>query len=186
MKSLSSNILSFVQLSSIIEKQKKEESLVKEAFGLDPISRTVNGMVKMASAYDVLAKSIKNLSGSINSLNVEKISSFNSLTGNIAIMSAMDSNMFNNMLSVLEKRSNVFSKLLDAKTLEIGNRPSVNVEPLTLNKNKQFKTDSKGENDLQKLDKIITILTEMNRNVVTIDKFLKDKDDGLGSNNDIK
>ena len=180
MKSLSSNIIDFVQLSSIIEKQKKEESIIKEGLGLDPISRTANGMIKIASAYDVLAKSIRSLSISINLLNLEKLASINSLDN---IPTKLNIAKTPNLLNKVDVKTNIvtdkktggfFNRLMNSKKSKQDN-PTVNTQIITPNNKTESSVNFNGNQ--KQLDKIIAILTEMNSNVVTIDKFLKDKDE---------
>ena len=98
------------------------------------------------------------------------------LTGNIAILSSMDSKMFNNMMTVLEKRSSVFSKLLDSPRDSVG--PNVGEKPgggqieVWAKKTDQGPVDVKGESALQKLDRIAYLLDSINRNVDTVDDLV--------------
>jgi hypothetical protein len=147
-------------------------------------------MVKIASAYDKLASAIKGFSGAINSLDGGKVNMFRSLTGNLALLSAMDSNMFSNMLKVLETRSGVFANLLkeQVKTEGIGKKGVKAPGGSTIQTNKiggdgQLK-DSKGETQLQKLDKVIALLSSMESVTgfeKTLDTYLKSKQADTGS-----
>ena len=162
----------------------KDSSIIDDFFGNDPISKAAKGMVKIASAYDKLASAIKGFSGALNSLDGGKVNMFRSLTGNLALLSAMDSNMFSNMLKVLETRSGVFANLLrdQAKAEGIGKKgvkaPGGGGSTIQTNKtvgNDGQPKDSRGETQLQKLDKIIVLLSSMEAVVgseKTLDSYL--------------
>ena len=111
------------------------------------------------------------------------------LTGNLEMLSDMDSGMFSNMLKVLENRAGVFAKLIDIQERRaLSNMPQIrmNVPGVGGGASPQSKKgddtshirDNKGETQLQKLDKIVAILTEMNNNVVTIDSWLQSSKTG--------
>ena len=169
MKSVASNVTDYALLAKSLSLNSDKSSVMDEILGLDPISRAASGMVKIASAYDKLASAIKGFSGALNSLDGGKVNMFRSLTGNLALLSAMDSNMFSNMLKVLESRSGVFANLLkeQAKAEGIGKK-GVKMPGSAIQTNKggdgksdgQLK-DGKGETQLQKLDKIIILLSSM-------------------------
>lgn len=142
------------------------------------IKNVSKGIIKVAGAYDMLAKSIRQFSSAINGLDVVKINSFKSLTGNLALLSAMDSAMFSNMLKVLETRSGVFANLLKSQAGDISNRPNVNVNTEVRSgvqgkKSEESFRDSKGETQLQKLDKVIALLNEMTKSTKSIDEYLQ-------------
>ncbi len=198
MDKVSKNVITFANLALRLREIQKDESIIDEAFGLDPISRAARGMVKIAGAYDVLAKSIKNFSSAINSLNVVKLSLFRSLTGNLAVMSAMDSTMFSNMLKTLEQRSGVFAQLLKVEAANnMSARPTVKAgggQAGVSSKKDQGggpHKDAKGETALMKLDKMVMLLTKINQEVGSLDEFInaatvyiskKDKDIKIGKN----
>lgn len=186
-KKMSKNILDYQNLVKSMSGFKSGS--FASMIGLDPVQRVANGMVKIASAYDRLARAVKNFSSALNSLNPGSVNSFTRLTGNLAVLSAMDSGMFSNMLTVLEKRSGVFAKLIDMQDKKAGSSmPQVKAGGPggAVIKNKEGSgqpKDAKGENQLQKLDKIIFLLTKMNNNVGSIDEFLKNpkaKNDEIG------
>ena len=105
------------------------------------------------------------------------------LTGNLAMLSAMDSGMFSNMLKVLENRAGVFAKLIDIQERRaLANMPQVagpggGVRVAGPGGGKKEDTshirDNRGETQLQKLDKVIALLTSMNEHVGTIDTFVQ-------------
>ena len=112
MKNLSSNLLWYARLSRELRKEQTMSNFVKNmAFG-DPISNAASGMVKLAKAYDRLSISIRRLGGAMKLLDANKLKQFRGLTANVAVLSALDSKMFDNMLQVLESRSSVFAKIL--------------------------------------------------------------------------
>ena len=115
MKNLAPNVLYYAKLSAMLQKEQGIGTFVKRMFMGDPISNVADGMVKLAKAYDKLAKSLRNFGGAIRGMDGEKLRQFRGMTANIAVLSALDSKMFDNMLTVLETRSSVFAKLLSAQ-----------------------------------------------------------------------
>jgi len=192
MKGIASNVMTFADLANNLGKKQKGQSAIDQMLGLDPISRVAKGMVKIANAYDTLAKAVKNFSGAINGLNVGKLQEFRVLTGNLAMLSAMDSNMFSNMLKVLESRSGVFANMLQIQTAELGKRPAVKsgVGTGTVQSKKgdeSYLKDAKGETQLQKLDKIYQVLVVLKNEAMGINEFLhngKEENKDMGSKGD--
>ena len=72
----------------------------------------------MADAYDRLGDSIVKFNTSLDGMNLEKVNAFRMLTNNIAVLSAMDSDMFSDMMEVLEENSSVFTDLLKQQTAQ--------------------------------------------------------------------
>lgn len=184
MRKVKRNIIDF---ASIVRYLSKDDTLqgggaLKNMLGLDPISNTARGMVKLASAFDTLAKSLNRFSSAIKSIDGSKMTAIRKLTGNIAILSAMDASMFNKLLTVLESKSSVFGKLLDDQTTRSGiGRPSVgdkkdSEKESIWNKNKrdQGPADAKGETALTKLDKVVTLLTQISVNTGTANAYLEE------------
>jgi hypothetical protein len=195
MKGIASNVLTFAELANNLSKKQKGQSALDEMLGLDPISRVAKGMVKIANAYDTLAKAVKNFSGAINGLNVGKLQEFRVLTGNLAMLSAMDSTMFSNMLKVLESRSGVFANMLQIQTAELGKRPAVKAGSgagaggavQSKKSDESYHKDAKGETQLQKLDKMIFLLTTLKNEAKDINAYLhnpKAENNDLGSKGD--
>ena len=191
MKSVASNVMDYALLAKNLALVDKDSSIIDDFFGNDPISKAARGMIKIASAYDKLASAIKGFSGALNSLDGGKVNMFRSLTGNLALLSAMDSNMFSNMLKVLESRSGVFANLLkdQAKAEGIGKKGvkapggSGAIQTNKIGGDGQLK-DSKGETQLQKLDKVIALLSSMESVTgfeKTLDTYLKSKQADTGS-----
>ena len=194
MKGIASNVLTFAELANNLAKKQKGQSALDEMLGLDPISRVAKGMVKIANAYDTLAKAVKNFSGAINGLNVGKLQEFRVLTGNLAMLSAMDSTMFSNMLKVLESRSGVFANMLQIQTAELGKRPAVKAGSgaaggavQSKKSDESYHKDAKGETQLQKLDKMIFLLTTLKNEAKDINAYLhnpKAENNDIGSKGD--
>ena len=192
MKGIASNVMTFADLANNLGKKQKGQSAIDQMLGLDPISRVAKGMVKIANAYDTLAKAVKNFSGAINGLNVGKLQEFRVLTGNLAMLSAMDSNMFSNMLKVLESRSGVFANMLQIQTAELGKRPAVKSGAGTgavqsKKGDESYLKDAKGETQLQKLDKIYQVLVILKNEAMGINEFLhnpKEENKDMGSKGD--
>ena len=184
MKRMGRNIMDFADIVRYLNTDDTLQSggFLSNLLGMDPVSRSAQGMVKMASAFDTLAKSLNKFSSAIKSIDGQKVNMIRKLTANIAILSAMDSKMFNNMLTVLEKRSGVFAKLLDVqgRSNDMKARPSVGDRPgggasRDIWKKKsvdQGPTDAKGENALVKLDRIADLLVKINKNTSGIDDYI--------------
>jgi len=175
--------MDYALLAKSLSLNSDKSSVMDEVLGLDPISRAASGMIKIASAYDKLASAIKGFSGALNSLDGGKVNMFRSLTGNLALLSAMDSNMFSNMLKVLESRSGVFANLLkqQAKAEGIGGKgvktPGGAIQTTKAGDGKDGgqPKDSKGETLLQKVDKMIILLSSMESvmgSEKTLDQYL--------------
>ena len=176
-RNMATNIKDFAKLVRYLS---KDDSLstggILSMFGLDPISRAAYGMNKMASAFDKLASSLNKFSSAIRSVDGQKVNMIRKLTGNIAILSSMDSKMFNNMMTVLERRSSVFSKLLDSPRgpsgPNVGEKPGGGQREVWAKKPHQGPVDSRGESALHKLDRIASLLDSINKNVDTVDDLV--------------
>ena len=177
MKNLSSNILYYAKLSAILRKEQTGLNFVKNVFFGDPISNVANGMVKLAIAYDRLGKSLKNFGGALKSLDSKKLNEFRGMTSNIAVLSALDSQMFDNMLTVLESRSSVFAKMLNAQApapTAAAKRPSVGASKADKDKSKK----GKHGDSLKQMDLLIDLMSVMVSQLgsgSTLDEFLQKK-----------
>ena len=100
-------------------------------------------MVKLAKAYDRLAKSLRNFGGAIKGMDGEKLKQFRGMTSNIAVLSALDSKMFDNMLTVLESRSSVFAKMLNAQAPAPTGRSNVELKKKESTNNATFDNANK-------------------------------------------
>ena len=180
MKGLSTNVLQYALLMNNLTKlQGKQGMLDKldEALGLDPISKAARGMVKIASAYDQLAKSIRNFGNSLNSISGEKAEILRRLTGNMAILSALDSRMFDSMLRTLERRASMFSSLLSADA-EIKGKAGGGGETGVkkgAGSNLQVEKTGKYGNMQQQLDQVIDLLKLLNASTSQLDEFLAEQ-----------
>ena len=185
MKNVSSNVLDYALLAKKLALVNKDSGVMNEIFGLDPISRAAKGMVKIASAYDKLAKSINSFGSALGRLDPIKVLSFTRLTGNIAMLSALDSTMFSNMMTVLERRTGVFANML--KMQESGvKRPTVGMGSSGVRSKKDGDDssgpkDRKGETQLSKLDEVIRLLSKISTEVDGLDTYLQAKNKSGGS-----
>jgi hypothetical protein len=179
MKNLSSNILYYATLSRKLSKEQSLGSLVKNALFGDPISNVASGMVKLAKAYDRLSVSLRKLGGAMKTLDSKKLREFNNLTANVAVLSSLNSTMFDNMLQVLESRSSVFSKILKeqsgAKGVE-SRRPQVGA---TKSEDRSSKAKKGKHGDLNRqMDILIELMAGVLKTVgdgSTLDDFLQKK-----------
>ena len=125
MKGVEPNIMYYIKLANALNKETGIDKKIKNMSAGNLIGNVANGLLSLAVAYDRLAKSITKFGGSLKGLDQNKIKSFQTLTANLAVLSALNSKMFDNMLTVLESRSSVFSKLLQSQVS--GNKPSKGV-----------------------------------------------------------
>ena len=70
------------------------------------------GLSQIANGYDKLSKSVKSLSNSLNTLDMDKLNSLKNLTGSIVLMSLMDSDQFEKMMDALENKAGIFVKIM--------------------------------------------------------------------------
>ena len=70
-------------------------------------------MSSMAIAYYELAESVSKLTSSMRDLDLDKLNALKSLSGNIVLMSLIDSAQFGQMMDTLEDKSNIISGLFD-------------------------------------------------------------------------
>ena len=74
MKSVGSNLFYYMAIAKKLQSQQSFGSMIKSAFGVDPMSQMANGMIKLAKAYDSLASSIKKMGSAMSQINDKKIS----------------------------------------------------------------------------------------------------------------
>lgn len=188
-KKIRNNVLGFAKLTDDL---KKYQSTQGPAFlGLDPVSNIARGMLKIANAYDRLANAMRNFSRSLNSMDSLKLVQFRALTANLAVLSALDSRMFSNMMGVLERRAGVFGQLLykESRTgtgLVQGSRAQTQEMKKPFGKaDDSHIRDQRGETQLMKLDKIVRILSAQNKQVDELYKFLQSEAGAPASNEDV-
>jgi hypothetical protein len=186
MKNLSGNILYYAKLSAILRKEQTGTNFVKNLFFGDPISNVANGMVKLAIAYDRLGKSLRNFGSALRGMDSRKLNEFRGMTSNIAVLSALDSKMFDNMLTVLETRSSVFAKMLNAQAPAPTRRGSVKVDKRG-DKQAVQKKGKHGDSHRQMdvLIELMGILVTQIGSGSTLDEFLQKKlNEKKGSSDD--
>lgn len=102
MNNLKSNIMAYSELINHLQGT-RDDSIF--GFLMPSVSSDIS---RMADDYERLSKSIKNLSGSIESINIDKIAALKTLTGSIVLMSLMDSDQFDTMMDKLEEKTKIF------------------------------------------------------------------------------
>jgi len=102
MNNLKSNIIAYSDLINHLQGNKDSG-----IFGL-LIPNVSSDISRMAGDYERLSKSIKSLSGSIESINIDKITALKTLTGSIVLMSLMDSDQFDIMMDKMEEKTKIF------------------------------------------------------------------------------
>ena len=180
-KSISSNVHYYMKLSKELDKANGGvKGMLKDAVFGDSVSHVASGMIKLAGAYDRLAKSLKNFSGSIQGIDANKLNSFRKLTGNIAVLSALDSKMFDNMLKVLESKAGVFGNLLKEQAPKI--ETSVKTKG---GKNVQQKTQEKSNAQTEKsLKEMVSLLKIVVKNIDGLNDYINKSRDSeeIGGN----
>ncbi len=171
-KSLSSNILGFATLAKKLTEINKGQGTIDTIFGQDPVSNTANSMIKLAGAYDKLANSLKKFGGALTSIDGKKVDLIRRLTGNLAVMAAMNENAFSNMMETLESKASVFSKLLDADVSSKKAATTVGGKKKTEAGVKKEEIKNKYGNTSQQLDLVIDLLNNINHNTSSLDDFL--------------
>jgi hypothetical protein len=95
--SLSNNIKSFIDLSHFIDSNKSGN-----------IDNSIDNMKKISSGYSELAKGLNKIGGELNKIDTDKLQALKNLTGSIVLMSLMDSDQFEKMMSALESKAKIF------------------------------------------------------------------------------
>ena len=180
MDNLSTNVMKYLNLTNSIVAQSKGGffNTFKNLAGLDPVSQTIKGMIKIAGAYDKLAQSLEKFGNSLQTIDGTKVNLIRRLTGNLAVLAAMDSNALDRMMQTLEERASVFSKLIEVEK-ERTNRPTVGEikGKSTAGTTGAAKGSAKMSTNEQ-LDKIIEILSRIDNSTSTIDEYITSVTDG--------
>ena len=141
-----------------------------------PIDKVAEGMYNMADAYYRLGESITKFNTSLDGMNLEKVNAFRMLTNNIAVLSAMDSEMFSDMLDTLEERSGVFAEMLKLQYEQDQSR--VSVGDTTIAKSTEPTPLEKQNMELiERMEAVIGLLASINNNSSNIDEQLMSKID---------
>lgn len=148
--------------------------------GKDPITRMADGISKLSTSYGKLSDSLTKFGGAINNIDIDKMNSFRSLTGNLALLSLMDAELFGDMLDKLEEKAGVFTNIVKEfeKQQSSGSGSTVgrNSSGVSIGK--------KSDNEIlaQKLDIIAASLLDI-QSVVGSSGTLRTYMDSLGSEN---
>jgi hypothetical protein len=147
MDTISNSIKKYIDLS---------EYLATKGMGISSLDMigVVFGMSSMASAYYQLAESVSKLTSSMKDLDLDKLNALKSLSGNIVLMSLIDSSQFGQMMDTLEDKSNIISGLFDNIFGKGEGKESATVSS----------GSSKGRNN----DDIYNVLSSMNNNLAQI------------------
>jgi hypothetical protein len=146
MDTISKSIKKYIDLS---------EYLATKGMGISSLNMisVVFGMSSMASAYYELAESVSKLTSSMKDLDLDKLNALKSLSGNIVLMSLIDSSQFEQMMDTLDSKSNIISNMFD-NIFGKGNTDSTIVTS----------GSSKGKSN----DDIYNVLSSMNGNLAQI------------------
>ena len=135
-----------------------------------PIDKIADGMHNMADAYDRLGDSITKFNTSLDGMNLEKVNAFRMLTNNIAVLSAMDSDMFSDMMEVLEENSSVFTDLLKQQTKQDNAKANVG-ESVTKTK-KPSPIEEQNKILIERMESMISLLSNISNSNSSIDDHL--------------
>jgi hypothetical protein len=179
MDNLQTNIMKYLNLTNSIVAQGKGGAInaLKNLTGMDPVSQTAKGMLKIAAAYDKLAQSLEKFGNSLQMIDGTKVNLIRRLTGNLAVLAAMDSDALDRMMQTLEERASVFSKFVEVEKART-NRPTVGE---TKGKATAGTSGAKGPtkmNTNEQLNKIIEILSRIDTSTSTIDDYITSITDG--------
>ena len=146
MDTISNSIKKYIDLS---------EYLATKGMGISSLGMisVVFGMSSMAIAYYELAESVAKLTSSMKDLDLDKLNALKSLSGNIVLMSLIDSSQFEQMMDALDSKSNVLSGIFN-DLFGKGNSESASVTT----------GSSKGKSN----DDIYSVLSSMNGNLAQI------------------
>ena len=182
MSKISSNILAFAKLSKSLGVMGGGGigGFLGRLTGTDPMSMLAKGMIQIAVAYDALSRALEKFGAAINSIDSEKVSLIRRLTGNLAILSAMDSDMFSRMMSVLESRASVFAKLVDTGRVgpSVGQKKSGGSGGESGGGGKSegqmgSKYEPQKKDMTKQLDEVIKILKQISYNTSGLDDYLE-------------
>ena len=123
MDNLKANVMSYVELAKFVDGEYPAKTggvvgaIGSMLFGAesqeDPMSRVIDGMIKLGEAYVKLSESIKTFGNAINTLDPEKLAAVKAFTSNVVLMSLMDADMFEDMLDRLEEKSGVLMESIN-------------------------------------------------------------------------
>lgn len=104
MKNVSNNIKMYVSLAKYLSDA-----------GLSTFSvmTSILGMSKLADGYSKLAEGVSKLGTELDKIDTEKLIALKNLTGSIVLMSLMDSDQFESMMSSLEDKAKVFVDVIN-------------------------------------------------------------------------
>jgi hypothetical protein len=92
-------------------KELKRVGIPKLSGGFDIILNQADTLMNLADSLDSLGDSMYRFSNSIDSLDLEKMQAIRSLSSSVVMLSLMDPDQFEMMMSKLESKSEVFSQL---------------------------------------------------------------------------
>ena len=178
MKNMSSNMKYYFEMIDFLNKSNKKTSKDAKSSSVSMgVDNVATGIYKLSNAYDKLSQSINKFSKSINQLDPKSVNLFRGMTANIAMLSALDSKMFDNMLQVLESRSSVFAKLLSEqagknKQYSESKKTSTLKSKVVMSNKLEDKKGKYGTNQDQ-MDVMIELLAYIYKNFAKDSKFDK-------------
>jgi hypothetical protein len=78
--------------------------------------RYVDGMTRLAEAYDRLSRALGKLNSEVNKIDKEKMDTLKNMAGSVVLLSLMDSTQFDSMMASLESKAKMFVEFFDKTT----------------------------------------------------------------------
>jgi hypothetical protein len=156
MKSLSDNVKMYVDLVEYLESKNLDSLSLMSVIGV------TSGLSKLAEGYEKLSKGVKSLGNALGSIDMEKIEALNRISGNIILMSLMDSDQFESMMDALEEKAGIFVKVIDELQGEAEKSAKASNYPV---RNIGGKGGSETSALEQKMDQLIANTTNLAANI---------------------
>ena len=159
------NVIPYEYMTNLSNNVLQYMSLVKQLSGnsdydigfIEMLSgNTSSGIARMANDYDKLANSVKNLSNSLQSLDIEKMTALKTLSSNIVLMSLMDPDQFEEMMDALDEKTEVFVDFIK------------NIEEGTAGRELTIKTFSRKDQSGATMNDLLNAMNVMNNRLAVI------------------
>jgi ribosome-binding factor A len=157
MSSLANNIKSFIDLSNFLDSNKSGN-----------VDNSIDNMMKISNGYTELSKGLSKLGGELNKIDTEKLMALKNLTGSIVLMSLMDSDQFEKMMSALEDKAKIFVGVmndLDAGETSQGLKTSTSAVKSGVGSNNNQRTINDLYSVMASVDSRLASIAKSNDNV---------------------
>jgi len=162
---IAKNIKEYVGLLEWLD----EKDVKSGTFGVNKYAR---GITQIAYAYSKLNSSLANLSSTIQTIEVEKLSALKNLTGSIVLMSLMDSTQFETMMDSLESKAKIFVDVINELPSSGTEMPTAKVKA----PGGQAQADETNKQMLSVLAAIDSKLGSISTDTKSVSKYVKSLD----------